>query len=79
MADADARAQLSARGIHPVSPADALAGMADLMVAAGSAPYGSVVARIDWARFLPIYLQAGRAGLLAEMAGEVPDIGGRSP
>ncbi len=32
-----------------------------------------VVARVDWARFLPIYLQAGRRPLLAEVAAEVPE------
>ena len=75
MADPDARAQLELRGVRTLSPADALAGMADVMVAAGSgtpsAPEG-IVARIDWARFLPIYLQAGRRALLNEVAREVP-------
>jgi acyl transferase domain-containing protein len=72
MADGDARTQLDRRGIRTLSPADALAGMADVMVAAGS-PAQAVVARIDWARFLPIYLQAGRRALLAEVAREVPE------
>ena len=75
MADSDARAQLERRGVRTLSPADALAGMADVMVAAASdtpsAPE-AVVARIDWARFLPIYLQAGRRSLLDEVAREVP-------
>ena len=81
MADDDARAQLELRGVRTLSPADALAGMADVMVAAGSgtpsapeapsAPEG-IVARIDWARFLPIYLQAGRRALLDAVAAEVP-------
>ena len=31
------------------------------------------MARIDWARFLPIYLQAGPRSLLAEVAREVPE------
>ncbi|MBB3600697.1 acyl transferase domain-containing protein [Mycolicibacterium sp. BK556] len=74
MADQDARAQLDRRGIRTLSPSDALAGMADVMVAAGSqGPAEAVVARIDWARFLPIYLQAGRRALLAEVAREVPE------
>ncbi|MCV7175642.1 type I polyketide synthase [Mycolicibacterium sphagni] len=74
MADEDARAQLDRRGIRTLSPADALAGMADVMVTAGSqGPAQAVVARIDWARFLPIYLQAGRRALLAEVAREVPE------
>ncbi len=74
MADQDARAQLDRRGIKTLSPTDALAGMADVMAAAGSqGPAEAVVARIDWARFLPIYLQAGRRSLLAEVAREVPE------
>ncbi|KAA0111249.1 type I polyketide synthase [Mycolicibacterium sp. P1-5] len=74
MADQDARAQLDRRGIRTLSPTDALAGMADVMAAAGSqGPAEAVVARIDWARFLPIYLQAGRRSLLAEVAREVPE------
>ncbi|MCW1958136.1 MAG: acyltransferase domain-containing protein, partial [Mycobacterium sp.] len=68
MADADARAQLELRGIHALSPADALAGMADAIASTSEA----VVARMDWARFLPIYLQAGRRALLDEVAREVP-------
>ncbi|MGH3580787.1 MAG: type I polyketide synthase, partial [Mycobacterium sp.] len=70
MADPDARAQLERRGVRTLSPADALAGMADVMV--GADPQG-VVTRIDWARFLPIYLQTGRRALLAEVAREVPE------
>ncbi|SBS75650.1 6-deoxyerythronolide-B synthase., NADPH:quinone reductase [uncultured Mycobacterium sp.] len=74
MADQDARTQLERRGIRTLSPSDALAGMADVMAAAGSqGPAQAVVARIDWARFLPIYLQAGRRALLAEVAREVPE------
>jgi len=74
MADPAARAQLDLRGIRTLSPADALAGMAGVIATAGSgATAQAVVARIDWARFLPIYLQVGRRSLLAGMAGEVPD------
>ncbi len=74
MADQDARTQLDRRGIRTLSPADALAGMADVMAAAGGqGPAEAVVARIDWAKFLPIYLQAGRRSLLAEVAREVPE------
>jgi acyl transferase domain-containing protein/D-arabinose 1-dehydrogenase-like Zn-dependent alcohol dehydrogenase/acyl carrier protein len=72
MADADARAQLELRGVHALSPADALAGMADVVASAASGTPEAVVARIDWARFLPIYLQAGRRALLDEVAREVP-------
>ncbi|ORV14130.1 type I polyketide synthase [Mycobacterium celatum] len=70
MADADARARLDQRGVRTLSPADALAGMADVMAASSAQ---GVVARIDWARFLPLYQQAGRRGFLTELEREVPD------
>ncbi|WP_105347906.1 type I polyketide synthase [Mycobacterium sp. ITM-2016-00318] len=70
MADAESRARLDRRGVRTLSPADALAGLAD--VAASPAAHG-VVARIDWARFLPLYQQAGRRAFLAELSREVPD------
>lgn len=70
MADAESRARLDQRGVRTLPPADALAGLADV-VAASSAAQG-VVARIDWARFLPLYQQAGRRGFLAELEREVP-------
>ena len=70
MADAQARAQLERRGVRTLPTADALAGMADVMVSPGTP--AAVVARIDWARFLPIYLQAGRRALLNEVGAEVP-------
>ena len=73
MADAEARAQLERRGVRTLSPADALAGMADVMAGAGTGTPEAIVARVDWARFLPIYLQTGRRSLLAEVAREVPD------
>ena len=77
MADEEARARLDQRGVRTLSPADALAGMADLIAASsahGSArgPAQGIVARIDWARFLPLYQQTGRRSLLAELAREVP-------
>jgi acyl transferase domain-containing protein len=71
MADADARARLDQRGVKTLSPSDALAGMADVM--ADPSAQGSVqgvVARIDWARFLPLYQQAGRRAFLAELERE---------
>ncbi|MGB0437290.1 MAG: type I polyketide synthase, partial [Mycobacterium sp.] len=73
MADAESRARLDRRGIRTLSPADALAGLADV-VAASSAqgPAQGVVARVDWARFLPLYQQAGTRAFLAELAAEVP-------
>ncbi|HEY2197049.1 MAG TPA: SDR family NAD(P)-dependent oxidoreductase [Mycobacterium sp.] len=77
MADEESRAKLSKRGVRTLSPSDALAGMADLMAASaqGAAPgcAQGVVARIDWARFLPLYQQAGRRSFLAELEREVPD------
>ncbi len=70
MADEDYRAELKKRGVQPLSPADALAGLADLM--ATSTSHG-VVARIDWASFLPLYQLAGKRPFLAQMQREVPD------
>jgi acyl transferase domain-containing protein/acyl carrier protein len=69
MADAESRARLEQRGVRTLAPADALAGLAD--VAAGPAAQG-VIARIDWARFLPLYQQAGRRAFLTELEREVP-------
>jgi acyl transferase domain-containing protein/acyl carrier protein len=73
MADAESRARLEQRGIATLSPSDALAGLADV-VAASSAdgPAQGVIARIDWARFLPLYHQAGRRAFLAELERELP-------
>ncbi|MCV7103547.1 type I polyketide synthase [Mycobacterium palustre] len=74
MADEESRARLAQRGVRTLSPADALAGLADVM--AGSSERGAaqgVVARIDWARFLPLYQQAGKRAFLAELQREVPD------
>ncbi|WP_406814829.1 type I polyketide synthase [Mycobacterium sp. M23085] len=74
MADETARARLAERGVKTLSPADALAGLADVMAASAAPDVAQgVVARIDWARFLPLYQQAGKRSLLAELASEVPD------
>ncbi len=78
MADEEARARLARRGVRTLSPADALAGMADLLAASSAqgavqGPAQGIVARIDWARFLPLYQQAGRRSFLAELEREVPD------
>jgi len=70
MADEAAREELEKRGVRPLSPADALAGMADVM--AGSSSQG-VVARIDWAKFLPLYQMAGKRAFLSELQREVPE------
>jgi acyl transferase domain-containing protein/acyl carrier protein len=70
MADEDARALLNRRGVKTLAPADALAGMAELMTTSSAQ---GVVAQIDWARFLPLYQQAGKRSLLAELEREVPE------
>ncbi|MEO3758976.1 type I polyketide synthase [Mycobacterium sp. B14F4] len=73
MADAEARARLDQRGVRALAPADALAGLADAMSASEALGAGqAVVARIDWARFLPLYQQAGRRAFLTELEREVP-------
>ena len=73
MADAEARKKLEQRGIRTLSPADALAGLTDLLASSANGAVQGVVARIDWAKFLPLYQQTGRRPLMAELAGEVPD------
>ncbi|MDP7704960.1 SDR family NAD(P)-dependent oxidoreductase [Mycobacterium sp. TY815] len=70
MADEEARAQLKKRGVVTLAPGDALAGMAELIVTHSAQ---GVVARIDWARFLPIYQQTGKRPFLAELARELPE------
>lgn len=74
MADAESRARLDQRGVRTLSPADALAGLTDVVAASGAqgAAQG-VVARMDWTRFLPLYQQAGRRAFLAELEREIPD------
>src|SRR6201999_3551242 len=73
MADEEARAKLAQRGVRTLSPADALAGLADLLTASSEQGVArGVVARIDWAKFLPLYQQACRRGLLSELGREVP-------
>ena len=75
MADAAARKKLEQRGIRTLSPTDALAGLADLLGASSAqGAVQGVVARIDWAKFLPLYQQAGRRPFLAELEREVPDV-----
>lgn len=71
MADVESRARLDQRGVRTLAPADALAGLADVVATSAAQPQG-VVARIDWARFLPLYQQAGRRAFLAELEQEVP-------
>lgn len=69
MADAESRARLEQRGIKTLSPTDALAGLADVAASGGAQ---GVVARVDWARFLPLYQQAGRRAFLTELERELP-------
>ncbi|PRC46254.1 hypothetical protein C6A85_91015, partial [Mycobacterium sp. ITM-2017-0098] len=74
MADAESRARLDQRGVRTLSPADALAGLADVVAASdGQGAAQGVVARMDWTRFLPLYQQAGRRAFLAELESELPD------
>ncbi len=74
MADEDSRAQLDKRGVRTLSPADALAGMADLMAASsGKGAANGIVARIDWASFLPLYQLAGKRSFLSQLEREVPE------
>ncbi|CAJ1496945.1 SDR family NAD(P)-dependent oxidoreductase [[Mycobacterium] kokjensenii] len=80
MADEESRARLGKRGIRTLSPADALAGMADVVAAAAAGgPAHGVVARVDWERFLPLYQQAGRHPFLADLEREVPGVGAATP
>ncbi|ABM11841.1 type I polyketide synthase [Mycolicibacterium vanbaalenii] len=71
MADAKAREQLSRRGVKTLAPADALAGMADVIAASTA---HAVVARIDWATFLPVYQLQRRRAFLSQLEREVPDV-----
>jgi acyl transferase domain-containing protein/acyl carrier protein len=73
MADEDARAQLDKRGVRTLSPADALAGMAELMLASsGRGAAHGIVAKIDWSSFLPLYQLAGKRSFLEQLQREVP-------
>ena len=65
--------ELDKRGVRTLSPADALAGMAELMAASGKGTSHGVVARIDWASFLPLYQIAGKRSFLAQLQREVPE------
>ncbi|HEY9306074.1 MAG TPA: SDR family NAD(P)-dependent oxidoreductase, partial [Mycobacterium sp.] len=74
MVDGEARARLEERGVRAMSPADALAGMSELMVASsGQGAAHGIVARIDWARFLPLYQLAGKRAFLTQLQREVPE------
>jgi acyl transferase domain-containing protein/NADPH:quinone reductase-like Zn-dependent oxidoreductase/acyl carrier protein len=73
MVDEEARARLEERGVRAMSPADALAGMSELMVASSGQGASGIVARIDWARFLPLYQLAGKRSFLTQLQREVPE------
>ena len=73
MADEAARAELDKRGVRPLSPADALAGMAELLASSGKGASHGVVARIDWASFLPLYQVTGKRSFFAQVQREVPE------
>ncbi|OBG32323.1 type I polyketide synthase, partial [Mycobacterium sp. E3198] len=73
MADEAARAELDKRGVRPLSPADALAGMAEIMASSGKGTSHGVVARIDWASFLPLYQMAGKRAFFTQLQREVPE------
>ena len=73
MADEAARAELEKRGVRPLSPADALAGVAELMASSGKGASHGVVARIDWASFLPLYQVAGKRSFFTQLQREVPE------
>ncbi|BBX46964.1 type I polyketide synthase [Mycobacterium cookii] len=73
MADEDARAHLDKRGVRTLSPADALAGMAELMQASsGRGATNGIVAKIDWPSFLPLYQLTGKRSFLEQLQREVP-------
>ena len=57
-------------GVRTLSPADALAGMAELITS--SAPHG-MVARFDWASFVPFYQLRRKRSLLTHIEREVPE------
>ena len=71
MADQEARDQLARRGIQASSAGMAFAGM-NAIAGAGAAQ--GVVARVDWAKFLPVYQLQARRPLMAELAREHPTV-----
>ncbi|MGV0714051.1 type I polyketide synthase [Mycolicibacterium sp. XJ662] len=73
MADEAARAELDKRGVRPLSPADALAGMAELLASSNKGTSHGVVARIEWANFLPLYQIAGKRSFFTKLQQEVPE------
>ena len=73
MADAESRARLdSAACGHCRLPTPSRVWPTSLAASSATGPAQGIVARIDWARFLPLYQQAGRRAFLAELEREVP-------
>ncbi|HJT93896.1 MAG TPA: SDR family NAD(P)-dependent oxidoreductase, partial [Mycobacterium sp.] len=70
MGDPESREQLDMIGIHPLTPAEALAGMTQLVAA--SEPHG-MVARIDWTRFVPFQQMQRKRAFLAQIERELPE------
>jgi thioester reductase-like protein len=70
MANEEAREQLARRGVHPMAADMALAGMNAI---AGTTAAHGIVARIDWATFLPVYQLQARRPLMEELERECPE------
>ena len=70
MGDRETRDAFDVIGIRTMSPADALAGMAELLAA--SEPHG-MVARIDWPRFLPFEQLRRKRAFLTQIEREMPE------
>ena len=74
MADAESRARLDERGVRDVVTCRCTGGSGRCRGGFfGGGVSAGLVARIDWARFLPLYQQAGRRAFLAELERELPD------
>jgi len=70
MGDEVSREKLDVLGVRPLKPLEALTGMAEILQA--SVPYG-IVARIDWARFLPFQQLNQKRGFLSRIERELPE------
>ena len=70
MGDRESRESFAVLGVRTLSPAEGLEGMAELIAA--SAPHG-ILARVDWARFLPLHNLQRKRSFLAHMEREVPE------
>ncbi len=70
MGGQETREVLEALGVRTMAPAEALAGMGELIAA--SAPHG-IVARIEWRRFLQFQQLQRKRPLLAQIEHELPE------